>query len=254
MNPVRVVSVQFRGKARSDCVLGIDETNRELAVSQTRGALWRKGDELLFTLPYNDATTVRAHGRFVEVDDLTVEAQDEATAAMISSILVEPRQKAQERRHSARRDAEYSVGAFLKDRAAALSFLDTLKTNPRGAFFSLSSVTKGAPDPFSDWRRGTSAKLAKALQEVDSTIARVEELGGHDTAQRLYALTYLVGQAQNALAEGDRKRLEGLEPLAADLDIDVEVFKALDAGTVTERLLDAARINLTEKPQAAPAA
>lgn len=254
MSPVQVPSVEYHGRLYQDCHLNIDEANKEFAVSETKRSLWRKEEALLFSIPYSEGTSVSRHGRFVQVDDMTIGARDEEDSARIASILGEPRQKAHERRHQARRDAEHSVGSFLKARAEALSFLETLKANPRGAFFSLAPLSKGSQDPLLDWRRGSSARLAKCLQDVDAAIGQVAELEGHETAERLYAITYLVGQAQNALAEGDPRRLEAYKPLAADLDVDRSIFGSLKAETVTERLLDAARINFMDEPAAAPPA
>jgi len=250
MSTLEVVSVEYQGKLYEDCNVTIDETNTEFSATRTRKFLWRKEEARIFSMHYDEATVIHLHGRVVRVDDLSISARDEAESASIAALLGKPRRAALEQRTHGRREAERAVSVFLKSRAEALAFLANLRADPRGTLFTLASSTKG-PDPLAEWRRSHQARLSKYLEYLDSAIASAERLGEYHVGERLYAVAYLVGEAQNAIFEGDSRRLVALKPLAVDLGVDAGLFSGLKAETVTEQLLESLRVSVPEEPSAA---
>ncbi|MDA4115996.1 MAG: hypothetical protein OK442_05530 [Thaumarchaeota archaeon] len=207
----KLVSATYQDREYPEGVLAVNEAGNEIELRRWMGKT-KRPDIVIARFHLEPNTDVRVDGAVLNVSELSVTLESPAAAGEVADLLRRPARELEAARLVT--EVEASVGVFLETREEALNLLSRIKVDPRGALFaSAARSTDSNAEPLDSVYSTYSARLAESLQKMKASLAGGEKGLGVGATDMMYAITYAIGQVQNALFEGDSDLVQELAAL-----------------------------------------
>ncbi|HUI01598.1 MAG TPA: hypothetical protein VLU99_03760 [Nitrososphaerales archaeon] len=233
----RLVSATYRDKVYPDGVIFIDSRG-EIELRQWTGKKGKKVQVPVARFRPELPVNVMVNGSLLKVSELTISLESASQASEVAEFLKRPPRVQQAEQVLS--IAEASVKEFLVSREQAVVFISRLKTDPRGALLGAESIWAAdeKKEPIDAVYASYSLRLAEAINKMVASLGGAERQLGPAVFERMCALAYTVGMAQNAALTG----AAGNEQLFAALQELGIAANAQDLGSekMTERFLQRA--------------
>jgi hypothetical protein len=239
-----IARIKYRERAYDGGSIRISEDIGEAEIFYKKKSLFSEKMISLVKFNYYSKTELQVQGRKIFLNDVVIETDDERTTKIIEELIRKPHNDAVKLVEQKLRQMETSIRSFLVLRAKTFDLLSNFKTKPREVTLQLSSMDPGEiVDPVEHIFKTCSERLAQAFGEMRTEMSRLSDVVGVETLQKLYALTYAMGVAQNAILLGDGPcEMEALSFISREFSDTPFLPKDLESLTmeeVTGRLLDA---------------
>lgn len=206
----RLVSATYQNKEYPEGILRVNEAGNEIELSQWTGKK-KRTEAVIVRFRLEPNADVLVDGALLRVSGLSVTLESPDAARGVADFLRRPARALEAMRLVT--EGETSVRGFLEAREEALNLLSRIKVDPRGALLAADSTSAANDTELFDAVSTCSARVAESFEKMKSSLAEGEKSLGPGAIERLYAVAYAVGAAQNALFEGDSGLVQELAAL-----------------------------------------
>ena len=152
-------------------------------------------------------TTIKADYPRVTIGGAAFELADQESLQSIVDAATRPRREEKQRIERLILDAEKTAERFLVERGKALTNIHDLIIEPRKTLMMAEEQIIDAAEPIEAYRKQASEGFEDVYSEVTSKINALRSHVKEDDIQRICAVIYGVGRAQDALFTGDEELL-----------------------------------------------
>ena len=238
----RITNLRYRDKPYPHSRVEIDpEENTITFTREKRGPtsrlLQRRVDPIQAKI--TKTTKIEAYPPKVTIDDASFEVVNKNSTQRIVDAAARPQRDEQKRVERLISDAGQTAKHLLEERAKTLQNISDLTREPRKTLMIADEQIINAADPVEEYREKASQVFRETYSE---TISKMDALRTHlneDDAQRLYAVIYGIGRAQDATLAGDGELLRNALTLierATEKNMRFEKLSNLTIKTITAEL------------------
>ena len=241
-------SIEYENRHYRNGLVNIDADRNEVEVLCERRRFLFNRNAPLTKLIYGVDTAVQGPEANivvirVGVGDLKIEPEDPRDAQTIADLVTAPQREAFLLMQQDLRRVEDSIRGFLTVRMQIFEQLAKLKARPREALLKDYALPLDPGDPFEAVFGMQSERLRNALGDLRSALGVSSTHLPPATLQHLYAATYGIGLAQDAVFSGNVSVLESVASLFSKMGATPNPSIHLTSQTVdaiTNTLLDQA--------------
>lgn len=209
MREFQLESAKHDGKTYERCTLSVDAGSRHVEVTHTPKRLFKSKPVSVTRFEFDSKTKVVRDGNSLKIGELEIAVSSLVDSAEIESIIAAPRRALLEQAERELAAAEKCALEFLTSRGETLAFLERLRRDPAEVILQLhASRQSSTEDPLPQFLTSRTETMKAALDRLDSSLA---DLGGKtspEVAERVYAVTYVIGVMQNNIFEKGEAGIE----------------------------------------------
>ncbi|MDG6898583.1 MAG: hypothetical protein JRN24_02485 [Nitrososphaerota archaeon] len=194
--------VSYQGRDYKRGELAVDEEAKQVEIIYVQRKLLSSKSVSLAKFGFDSATKVSRYGSSLTIGGSELVAAKLEDAITIESIIGGPHRSAREAALKSLGAAEDRARDFINERGTTIAFLRDFKADPTGAIFRLYLKTRSpAEAALREYMKSRNDAVAAALANLDFALTDLDQKAGQRVAERVYAVAYVAGRAQDKLLE-----------------------------------------------------